>query len=302
MPAPYRLWTGQTWCSYPVPIEDEFRPAIQTLLAMDRGPDGELPQGSVELIPEPSGSRGEWAISIRHTGRTIGYVADADAPAWAGVVRRVVASGCIPTTRSYIYGREYDGVDLCASICIALEEPDQALPLNNPPKMPYTLLPNSSWVQVTKEELYYDALLKYIPPDGRGALFVTLHERPTLTAKSKPLVEVCINDECIGQLTPQMSSRYLPMIRRLAERGLLTVSRADIVGSLVAAEVRINGVKANEADNEFLNDGIALIPTLVAQRADPRRYDMSSMLPLLQPLPPVQFAAAAGQIAASIDG
>jgi hypothetical protein len=105
--------------------------------------------------------------------------------------------------------------------------------------------------------------------------------------KSKPLAEVRINDECVGQLTPQMSLRYLPMIRRLTERKLLTVSRGDIVGSAVAAEVRINGIKANEVDNDFLDVGIAQIPTLITEERDPRNYDLSKMLTLLQPLAPV---------------
>lgn len=287
MTTPYRLWGAETsWCNYQVEIEEQFKPALRSLLDAD----GQVAQSDVELVPEPFGERGEWAISVRHTGRTIGYVGDADAPAWAGVVRRVIASGCIPTTGARVSVNEYEGAgiaDLWAYVHIALTEPDQALPVNDPPMVPYTLLPKSSYVQVTKEEQYYDALLKFVPPGGRGSLFLTLHERPPASPKSKPLVEVRINDECVGQLTPQMSLRYLPMIRRLAERRLLTVSRGDIVGSAVAAEVRINGVKANEVDNDFLDVGIAQIPTLVPEERDPRSYDLSKMLALLQPLAPV---------------
>jgi hypothetical protein len=293
MTTPYRLWTAETsWCSYQVPIEDEFKPAIRSLFDPDSAADGQLPPTDVALIPEPFGQRGEWAISVRHSGHTIGYVAEADSPAWAGVVRRVISSGCIPTTAARISSHEYDGLGgstLYANIFIALGEPDQALPVNNPPTAAYTLLPMSSTVQVTKEEQYYDALLKFVPQVGRGALFVTLHERPTKSPKSKPLVEVRIDDDCVGQLTPQMSLRYIPMIRRLADRKLLTASRGDIIGSAVAAEVRINGIKANEVDNDFLNYGIALMPTLVPEQRDPRSYDISNMLPLLQPLPAVQL-------------
>lgn len=287
MTTPYPLWGAETsWFNYQVEIEDQFKPALWSLLDAD----GQLPRSDVELVPEPFGQRGEWAISVRHTGRTIGYVGDADAPAWAGVVRRVITSGCIPTTGARIALSGYGGAgiaDLWASIYIALSDPDQALPLNDPPSVPYTLLPKSSFVQVTKEEQYYAALLKFVPARGRGAHFLTLHERPPASPKSKPLVEVRINNECVGQLTPQMSLRYLPMIRRLAERRLLTVSRGDIVGSAVAAEVRINGMKANEVDNDFLDVGIVQIPMLVAPEADARNYDLSKMRGLLAPLAPV---------------
>ena len=292
MATPYRLWNLETsWCNYQVPIEEEFKSAIQSLLQPDRVVD-QLQHTEVELVPEPLGPRGEWAISVRHTGRTIGYVGEADAPAWAGVVRRVIASECIPTTAARISAYQYDGLggsSLDANISIALSQRYQVLPVNNPPRTPYTLLPRSSAVQVTKEEQYYDALLKFVPRAGRGVLFVTLHECPPTSSKSKPLVEVRIDDECVGLLTPQMSLRYIPMIRRLAERKLLTAARGDIVGSAVAAEVRIYGIKANEADNDFLNDGIALMPTLVPEQEDPQSYDLSNMLPLLQPLPPVQL-------------
>lgn len=140
---------------------------------------------------------------------------------------------------------------------------------------------------MTKEEQYFDALLKFVPPGGRGPLFITLHERLPAMANGKPLVEVRIDNECVGQLTPQMGLRYLPMIRRLAERKLLTVSRGDIVGSAVAAEVRINGMKANEIDNDFLDIGIAQIPRLVPIQSNPRDYDLSAMRSLLEPLQPV---------------
>jgi hypothetical protein len=287
----YRLWTfGSSWCNYEVPVEDEFKPAIRSVLAPDRAADRLAPT-EVELIPEPDGQRGEWAISVRHTGRTIGYIAEPDALAWAGVVRRLIASDCIPTTNARISGYQHDGLgesNLEASIYIFLDQPGQALPLNNPPTVQYTLLPRGSVVQVTKEEQYYDALLNFVPAAGSGVLFVTLHESPPASAKSKPLVEVRIDDQCVGLLTPQMSLRYLPMIRRLAERKLVTASCADIVGSAVAAEVRINGIKANEADNDFLNYGIAKLPRLVAEQDDPRSYDISNMSALLQPLLPVQ--------------
>jgi len=291
MATPYPLWNLETsWCNYQVPIEDELKPAIQTLLQPDQVVD-QLQHTEVDLVPEPFGPRGEWAISVRHSDRTIGYVAEPDAPAWAGVVRRVIASDCTPTTAARISGYQYDdigGSTLHANIYIALSLRDQVLPLNNPPTKRYTLLPRSSVVQVTKEEQYYDALLKFVPRAGRGVLFVTLHECPPTSAKSKPLVEVRIDDECVGLLTPQMSLRYLPMIQRLAERNLVTACRGDIVGSAVAAEVRIYGIKANEATNDFLNDGIALVPRLVPEQDDPRGYDLSNMTALLQPLPPVQ--------------
>ena len=161
-----------------------------------------------------------------------------------------------------------------ATVQLSLGDPETALPLNDPPPVPYTFLPRSSIVQVTREDEHFDALLRFVPSGGYGLLFVTLHEDASRT--SRPVVEVRIDSTCIGQLTPQMSQRFLPMIRHLADRGLLTACWGDITGSSVAAEVRIDGVKANEADTTLLEGDPVTIPPLVVQRV---LYDIQGRVP-----------------------
>jgi hypothetical protein len=209
---------------------------------------------------------------VRADDRTIGYLAPEDAPAWAGVLRRVIASGFIPTTSCRIYGYEYDGwddVEFRPNVRIALGNPVEALPINDPPAVPYTLLPQSSVVQVTKEDEHFDVLARFVPASGRGVLFVTLHERQP-EGRSKAHVEVRIDDEKVGQLTPQTSQRFLPLIRHLRDRGLLTACRGDITGSAVAAEVRVDGIKANEATPQVLEGPPITIPALLPHHSDLR--------------------------------
>lgn len=230
------------------------------------------------------------AINRSPIALTLGYIDDEDAPAWAGVVRRIVASGFIPTTSGQIWANDYDwnGLDdFSTYVRIGLGSPREALPINDPPSVPYTTLPRSSIVQVTKEDQYTDALLKFVPPSGYGVLFVTLHEHAPLRSQANARVEVRIDDECIGQFTPQMGTRFLPMIRHLEDRGLVTACWGDITGSAVAAEVRIDGVKANEANDDVLDGNPLTIPQLIPELADPMAYDLSAMAPILNPLPPV---------------
>lgn len=158
---------------------------------------------------------------------------------------------------------------------LKLGDPDGALPMNDPPNVPYTVIPRSSIVQVTKEDEHSDALLKFVPATGCGALFVTLHESTGRAASAKPVVEVRIDDQRIGQLTPQMSQRFLPMIRHLDARGLVTACWGDIKGSAVAAEVRIDGIKANEADAVVLDGDPVTLPSLTGYEGDPLAYDLS---------------------------
>ncbi|WP_454561296.1 hypothetical protein [Mycobacterium haemophilum] len=286
MTSTYRLWS-RSWCDYQVAVEKSFEAAIRSLYPKDWTGEGQEIALDVELVAEPDGPRGKWAISVRAEGRTIGYINEGDAPAWAGVIRRIIASGFIPITSGRIWGSEYDGwdgIEFNANVRIALGRPSEALPGNEPPAAPFTMLPRSSIVQVTKEAEHADAVLKFVPRGGYGVLFVTLHEYVPSQGRAKPYVEVRINDVRIGQLTPQTSQRFLPMIKHLERRGLITACWGDITGSAVAAEVRIDGVKANEATTELLDGPPVIVPALVPELPDPLQYDLTAMRSYLQPL------------------
>lgn len=289
MATPYQIWTqARSWGDYDLEIEAEFVPAIRSLFPQVWPGDGQERLSEVDLVPEPAGSRGPWAVSVRTEGKPIGYLRSEDAKLWAGVLRRIIASGYLPTTSCRIYGYEYDwdAIEFRPNVRIALGAPADALPLNDPPSVPYTILPRSSYVQVTKEDEHFHALAKFVPAGGHGVLFVTLHERQP-EGRGKPHVEVRIDDERIGQLTPQTSQRFLPLIRHLNQRGLLTACYGDITGSAVAAEVRVDAIKANEATAEVLEGPPTTIPRLIPALTDPSLYDMTSMASFLEPLTPV---------------
>lgn len=288
----YRLWNDGHWFDEVFEVEERYRPTVRSLFPKDMSDEGVEILLDAELVPELDGPVGEWSIAIRIAGRTIGYLSKEQAVAWASVIRRVVASGCIPVTASRIYAREYDGFDgleLQTNSQVALGDPSDALPQNQPPEVPYTMLPKSSILEVTKEEQYFEALQEFIPPSGHGVFFATLHERPA-EGRRNPVTEVRIDGRCIGQLTPQTSQRFLPMIRHFDNRGLQAACWSDVTGSPVAAEVRIRAIKAHEASDEVLNGLPATVPRLVPELSDPSQYDLRAVLPRLKPLNPVQEA------------
>jgi hypothetical protein len=285
----YLLWNEQRgdWCNYDIVGEKAYGANIHRLLPEGWTGKGVEVRRNFELIPEPDNPHDPWAISVRADGQTVGYLCVDDCPGWANIVRRVVASGLVPVVPGRIYAFEatdweaWDGEhdppkDLAAKVQLKLGEPACALPMNNPPQVPYTLIPRSSIVQVTKEDEHSDVLLKFVPENGCGALFVTLHESEGRAPSAKPVVEVRIDGERVGQLTPQMSQRFLPMIRHLAARGLVTACWGDIKGSAVAAEVRIDGIKANEADAVVLDGDPVTLPSLIGFEGDPSAYDLSA--------------------------
>jgi len=150
----YRLWSSgrPSWCEYELTTEPEHTPAIRSFCSEDWSDTSQTVNLDVELIPEPDGPRGPRAISVRAAGRTLGYLDVKDDAAWAPVVRRVIASGLVPTTTGQIFAHNYEGWDAAdnfiAIVRIRLGQPNEALPLNDPPMVPYTLLPKSSIVQV----------------------------------------------------------------------------------------------------------------------------------------------------------
>ncbi|WP_255032780.1 DUF2510 domain-containing protein [Mycobacterium marinum] len=279
----YTLWctNSGSWCEYDVVGESNYSAIIRRLLPRDWDGGGTEIRRDFELIPEPDNRFDPWAISVRADNKTIGYIQRTDAPQWANVVRRVCASGYIPVVPGRVYAFErpdwerWDSEgdppgDFGATVQLKLGEPATALPLNNPPAVPHTLLPRSTIVQVTKEHEHTEALLKFVPPSGYGLLIATLHEQ---RASTRSVVEVRIDDERIGQLTPQMSQRFLPLIQHLSRRGVLSACWADITGSSVAAEVRISAVKANEATPDVLDGEAIEVPCLIAEKRDARAYN-----------------------------
>jgi hypothetical protein len=285
---PYRLWCtdGGTWCNYDIVGEKSYGATIRGLFPTEWNGRGTEIRRDFELIPEPLNPRDRWAISVRADGKTVGYLPSEDAQNWANPIRRIFASGLIPIAagRSYAYelddldawnGRGTPPKDLAATVQLKLGDATAAVPINDPPDFDYTMIPRSGIVHVTKENLYASALLQFVPASGYGVLIATLHERDASTRTvQKSVIEVQIDRNCVGQLTPQMSHRFLPLVRHLHSRGLATACWADITGSAVAAEVRIDGVKANEAVDSVLDGEPITIPRLVPPLKDPLAYDL----------------------------
>lgn len=274
----YLLWhrSESDWCDYDIVGESYYHSAHRRLLPQDWSGEGTEIRRNFELIAEPDNPHDPWAISVRADGHTVGYIPRSDAPDWAPVVRRVMASGLVPVAPGRMYAfmpredLDWDGdyEELGSTIQLKLDDPQASLPINNPPTVPYTLLPRSSLVQVTKEKEHVGTLMPYVPAGGYGQLFVTLHERAAL-------VDVRVDNATIGELSAKTSQHYLPLIQHFARRNLVVACKADITGSALAAEVRISAVKAHEASPALLEGDPITVPALIAAVDDPSRYDLS---------------------------
>lgn len=90
------------------------------------------------------------------------------------------------------------------------------------------------------------------------------------TAKTeKKVVDVRVEDHRIGQLTPQTSAKFPPVVRHLANRGLVTVGRGWFKGSSVSAQVSLMAAKAHELPDEFLTGDPKTVTPLNRARRTP---------------------------------
>lgn len=276
---PYPLWGGRgDWCNEEVVGVHAYVDAIRATLGSDFDPSGSTVRRTVELIPEPDNPHDRYAVSVRASNYLIGYLARERAILFHNRLTDLINRGLIPTVPASI--RVYDqnrwddrpGVplDLAINIDVQLSEPHLILPGNEPPSVPYTLLPNGYSVQVTKVDDHFDVLRHFVESEGELELLVTLHEIDVSTAKTeKKVVEVRVEDHRIGQLTPQTSAKFLPAVRHLANRGLVTVGRGWFKGSSVSAQVSLMAAKAHELPDEFLTGDPKTVISLNRPRRTP---------------------------------
>lgn len=70
----------------------------------------------------------------------------------------------------------------------------------------------------------------------------------------KDVVEVRIDNQVIGELTPAMSAHYLPAIAHLAESGTLTAVRVLLKGNSLKVEAVLHAVRSHELQADWFED------------------------------------------------
>ncbi|MCX7491513.1 hypothetical protein OS127_03085 [Corynebacterium sp. P6129] len=230
-----------------------------------------------DLVAEPDNpySKSGHAISVRYDDRVIGYIPSEDKKIFPAVAR-LAASGYDARVLARMWK---SGTSEYAIISLALGDPAIAIPLNDPPTEGWALLPEGKTIQVTKEEHHFDVLQDFVPASGRGLLLVTLHEIETGVRSKRKIVEVRLEGERIGELSPVSSAKLLPAVQHLDALGLTTVCRAVITGSALAAEMVLKVATAAYLDDSILDPEISPLPRLTGYEEDPDNYDLPDRYP-----------------------
>lgn len=216
------------------------------------------------LVPEPDNpySKSGNAISVRVAGNVVGHLSEADSKEWAPEVHRIAASGATAVTVGNVYAySKYNG-DMEYNVRIGLPDPGFSTPLNAGRLTGVSVLPWGNALQVTKEEDHLSHLFEYVPPSGIGIVILTMHrqEHTLKNGTVKELVEVRLDGERVGQMTPASSAHFLPTIRHAKDMGVELGVWAKLKGSGLAAELTVQGARATDLSDSWLREMPTFIP------------------------------------------
>lgn len=231
-----------------------------------------------QLIPEPTNQFDRNAVKVVITGQHVGYLEKQVAAAVQPTIRRIVEAGYVPVVGARIWAvarSDYNSRALKhhANVRLALTDAQRMVPLNDPVFEEYSVLPWGSSLQVTGEEHHHDVLSNYVTPDGEALVLGTLVLLQAARKSIKEVVEVRIDGERIGQLTPSSSQHFLPTIWHLDSLGMTTAAWLIVKGNLLASQVTIHATRAHELQADWF-ESPHTVPRL--QSSSPRRAGEST--------------------------
>jgi hypothetical protein len=228
---------------------------------------------TAELVPENDNPHDANAVAVRIRGFTVGYIDAVDAKSVHPFVASIVQRGAVPVVQSRIWAVTRStrrGLELKSAIRVALPEPGDIFPENQPPSGAYTIVPRGRKVQVTGEEQHLEFLSGYLSSVGETRLLFTLERAdvPTRTGM-KSVAIVLLDGEPIGELSSVTSKNALPLIDAQRERGRRTAAWGRLAGSRIAAEVTLFLPRATDVADDWLDGAAVTIPELPSGRAIP---------------------------------
>lgn len=293
------VWGQRGWAGVDVVGESHYTRELRALLPNPLPPDGAEALVPVTVVHDPSNKYDSNAVEIRASSGVIGFLAREDAKRYAPALDAIQAEGLNAATMARVWGmnrEDWDsrGKKFFGSVRIDLPEPHLLRPVNQAPDVPHQLLPMGSAIQVTGEENYREATSRYLTPHGECWVHATLHEAVDESGRTpKPFVEVKIDDQTVGRLTPKMSGDLEPAIRFLRERGHACAVRAIVKGNQLKAEVVLYTKRAHELDQAWFDSLPQTTgrpsPEAADDGASAQAEDVSPAAP--PPLPPADWYA-----------
>jgi hypothetical protein len=256
---PFSLWGDALWCGQEVVREAPHERAIRSLFPDPIPARGADLDTEADLVPEPHNRFDPRAIAVRVHGQVVGYLPRDDAHRYHPVLSGLVSQGLQPRVPCHLWVSEWepsawerkesDGTQFHASVAIALGQPHMLVPVNLPPPGSYHLLPPGSGIVVPGGEVNPDVLAPFFRPEGECWAYATMHaveEEDKLKDRAQMVVEVRVDDEPIGRLSPRLSAEFLPAIHYLADMRAETAARVAVRGDRAAWEVILYAARSHD--------------------------------------------------------
>lgn len=267
----FDLWGQRGWARVEVAGEDHHQKDIEAALGTRVVDEGTQVEVTAQLVLEPTNRYDRNAVKVMVGPRHLGYLSKEVAPSYQPVLTALVERGFAPQCTAVInawpdFDWDYNArgevskrsKGIRAQVRLDLDEPHMLVPANAAPPGAFALLPVGNAIQVTGEEGHMEALRAWTRPEGECWVHVTLHMiTEQLARSSRTVVEVRIDDQVVGQLTPKMSGEYRPAIELLASRGRTTAARAVVKGNALKADVVLYAGKAGELDDAWISGATA---------------------------------------------
>lgn len=215
--------------------------------------------GLAQLVPAIHNPHDSNAVAVWMKGYHVGYLARKDAAKHIDGVVKLARRGEIMTLDARALAFQFHaesslGGQLGGGVTIQLPSPDGYGPLNDYPSEPYILLPRGSTIKVTKTEEHLETLAKLVGDRGQCYVAATLrpivHERARSTVD---LIEVSVNGDKIGVLTPLQSKNLKPLVDHIVGLGAVPVAQARLKGNEVKVNANLYAQKAEDVDQKWLD-------------------------------------------------
>lgn len=261
----FDIWDKSTWPQVEVVGTHAYQPAIAGLFPEGLREENRDLRTRAILVPEPANPYDPNAVMVQVAGNLVGYLSREDAVTYGPAIRRIEGRGQLPQVQATVWASpqvEYDfdeqtGVSrqwvsgIHSSVRLALPEPHMWEPVNAQPPGSHVVLPVGTSVQVTADHAAQPLLAGLVHPEGSAWIYVSLHRYDQVLPRStRTVVEVRVNGSRVGQMTPRMSSEFLPLLPLLGP--VQCVAPGMIKGNSIKADVTVHAVRASELKPEWL--------------------------------------------------
>jgi hypothetical protein len=164
-------------------------------------------------------------------------------------------------------GKDTEGTEFHASVAVALGQPHMLVPVNLPPPGSFHLLPPGSGIVVPGSEVHPEILAPFFRAEGECWAYATMHaieEEDTIQDRPRNVVEIRLDDEPVGRLSPRLSAEFLPAIHYLADMRAETAARVAVRGDRSASEVTLYAARSHDLPATW-PDGLTRSPVASPQ-------------------------------------